>query len=322
MSSRYLVDPELLALLDVLPPFHGINSETLADLRAQIEAAVELQLATTDMSGVETFSRTIAPENGPPVRLSIYRPRDTSAPLPALLHVHGGGMVMGRPEMRHAGLVWICRSLSCVVASVDYRLAPEAPFPAGIEDCYAALTWVHENAAELGVDAARIAIAGESAGGGIAACLSLLARDRNGPPVLMQMLTYPMLDDRTGTVAEHRPLAGEFVWGRSANRFGWRSLLQAEPGHPEVSPYAAAARAGDLSRLPPTFIAVGALDLFLEENLDYARRLIRAGVPTELHVYPGAFHAFDAAVDARVTNSFRRDWLSALARAFAVSIAA
>ena len=287
MSSRHLVDPELLALLEALPPFHEIGHENLAELRAQIEAITELQLTGTDASGVESFSRTVDPETGSPVRLAIYRPLETTASAPALLHIHGGGMVMGRPEMRHAALVSICRALGCIVASVDYRLAPEAPFPAALDDCYAALHWLHANASELGMDATRIAVAGESAGGGLAACLSLLARDREGPPLIMQMLTYPMLDDRTAAVAEALPLAGEFVWGTSANAFGWRSLLQAEPGHPEVSPYAAAARAGDLAGLAPTFIGIGALDLFLEENMDYARRLIRAGVPTEFHVYPG-----------------------------------
>lgn len=319
MSSLHLVDPELLPLLEALPPFQRIGQENLAEMRAQLEAAAELQLATTDTTGVETFSRTVAPENGPPVRLAMYRPLETAGRVPGLLHIHGGGMVMGRPEIRHAALVSLCRSLRCLIASVDYRLAPEAPFPAAIEDSYAALVWLHGHAAQMGIDAARIALAGESAGGGIAACLSLLARDRHGPPLVMQMLTYPMLDDRTVSPPEERPFAGEFVWGMSANDFGWRSLLQAERGHMDVSPYAAAARAGDLAGLPPTFIGVGALDLFLDEDLEYARRLIRAGVPTELHVYPGAFHAFDGAVKSSVAGRFRRDWFGALGRAFGVS---
>jgi acetyl esterase/lipase len=225
-------------------------------------------------------------------------------------------MVMGRPEMRHAGLVAIAREAPCLVASIDYRLAPEAPFPASLEDCYAGLAWLHAQASRIGIDPARIAVGGESAGGGIAAGLALLARDRAEFPIIAQMLTYPMLDDRTA-VAEDFPMHfGEFVWSRDANRFGWRSLLACEPGSHTVAPYAAPARSQSLEGLPPTFIAVGALDLFLEEDLEYARRLARCGVPTELHVYQGAFHGFDAVPGAEIGRVFRNDWLRALRRAF------
>jgi acetyl esterase/lipase len=222
---------------------------------------------------------------------------------------------MGRPEMRHASLVDIARDLGCLIASVDYRLAPETPYPGALEDGHAALLWLHGESAELGVDPARIAIGGESAGGGVAAAVALAARDRGQVPLIAQMLTYPMLDDRTAT-RPAPPFAGDFVWSVEANHFGWSSLLGAAPGLDSAPPHAAPARCEDLAGLPPTFIGVGALDLFLDEDLDYARRLARAGVPVETHVYPGAFHAFDAVQGAAVSQAFRADWRRALRRAF------
>jgi acetyl esterase/lipase len=172
------------------------------------------------------------------------------------------------------------------------------------------------NARDLGVDSNRLAIGGDSAGGGLAAGLALLTRDRGEVPLVLQLLIYPMLDDRTVTVADPHPYTGEYIWTADANRFGWTALLGQEPGGPDISPYAAAARAEKLEGLPPTYISVGTLDLFLEEDMEYARRLIRAGVPTELHVYPGAFHGFPMAADAQVTRAHTRDYLNALTRAF------
>ena len=199
--------------------------------------------------------------------------------------------------------------------SVDYRLAPETRFPGAVEDCYAALSWLVAKAAEVGVDPARIGVMGESAGGGLAAALTLLVRDRGEHRLAFQHLIYPMIDDRTCVTATPNPYAGEFIWTNQANRFGWSSLLGAEPGGEGVSPYAAAARAESVTGLPPAYIATGALDLFLDEDLTYAQRLIRGGVPVELHVYPGAYHGFHWAVDAEVTKAARRDSLAALAKA-------
>src|SRR5262249_10178152 len=161
-----------------------------------------------------------------------------------------------------------------------YRLAPETAFPGAVEDCYAALRWLHAQAAALGVDESRIAIGGESAGGGVTAGLALLARDRGEVPRGFPLPLYPMLDRRTGTTAEPSPMVGEFGWNRGSNHFGWAALLGGDPGGAGTSPYAAAARAAELAGLPPAYIAVGTLDLFLEENIEYARRLMRAGVPT------------------------------------------
>jgi acetyl esterase/lipase len=175
---------------------------------------------------------------------------------------------------------------------------------------------LYTNASDLGVDATRIAIGGDSAGGGLTAGLALLTHDRGEVPLVFQLLIYPMLDDRTVTATDPHPYTGEYVWTAESNHFGWTALLGKEPGGPDVSPYAAAARAEYLEGLPPAFIGVGTLDLFLEENMEYARRLMRVGVPTELHVYPGAFHAFPMAADANVAQVFKRDYLNALARAF------
>jgi triacylglycerol lipase len=202
-----------------------------------------------------------------------------------------------------------------VVASVDYRLAPEAKYPAAVEDCYAALRWLHANASALGVDASRIAIKGESAGGGLAAALALLARDRGDAPIAFQVLVYPMLDDRP--TAPPNPHTGEFIWTAASNSFGWSSLLVDSAGGADTPAYAAAARASTLAGLPPAFVAVGALDLFLEQDIAYASALLRAGVPTALHVYPGAYHGFDIVGDAQTTKQFWRDSLEALADAFA-----
>jgi triacylglycerol lipase len=237
--------------------------------------------------------------------------------LPGVLHIHGGGYVMGRAAMMEAAHRPLVADLRCCVVSVEYRLAPETPYPGSVEDCYAALRYVCGNGRDLGIDASRLGVMGESAGGGLAAALALLVRDRREFKFAFQHLIYPMLDDRTCVTEDPHPHVGEFIWTPHNNRFGWASLLGKAPGSSDVSIYAAAARAQDLSDLPRTFIATGALDLFLEENIDYARRLMRAGVPVELHVYPGAFHGFNLAINADVTKRAARDSKAALARALA-----
>ena len=199
-----------------------------------------------------------------------------------------------------------------MIVSVDYRLAPETRFPGALEDCYAALTWSFAQAATLGIDAARLGVMGESAGGGLAASLALLARDRREHALAFQHLIYPMLDDRTCIRTDPHPYAGEILWTPHNNAFGWSSLLGVAPGSDNVSPYAAPARAQNLAGLPRTFISTGALDLFLEEDLDYARRLTRHGVPVELHVYPGAYHGFDLVPGTHIGQIASRDSLAAL----------
>jgi len=256
------------------------------------------------------------PEGAPDVRVLVYLPTAVEGPLSTLLWIHGGGYIMGSANASDLTVRSLVSAIGCAAVSVDYRLAPETPHPGPVEDCYAALQWLSTHADELGIDEKRIAVGGSSAGGGLAAALALLTRDRGEFSLIFQLLDAPMLDDRTCTLAKPHPYTGEFIWTAEANCFGWTSLLGQKPGGPDVSPYAAAARAEHLEGLPATFINVGSIDLFLEEDLEYARRLMRAGVPTELHVYPGAYHGFRMVADAQVTQVAQRDQLAALKRAF------
>ncbi|MBJ6120855.1 alpha/beta hydrolase [Sphingomonas mollis] len=308
MTSLPIVDPELRPLLDAWPTV-TLTPDGLTVLRAR-----ELPLPPVPDCGVDYDRRAVpGPAVAPDIMLHIYRPRDATGPLGCIYHIHGGGYVAGAAkdlEFRHRPLA---AELGCVIVSVDYRLAPETVFPGAIEDCYAGLAWTHANAPDLGIDPARIGVMGESAGGGLAAALALMARDRGGPAIAFQHLTYPMIDDRTCVKPPHAH-AGEFIWTSHNNRFGWAALLGQEPGGDGISPYAAAARAEDLAGLPPTFLMSGALDLFVDEDIEYARRLIAAGIATELHVHPGAFHGFDLMAGPGVANRAHAMRLDALRR--------
>jgi triacylglycerol lipase len=309
MDTKRLVDPELLPLLEVFPTLR-FSAQTLEEIRGRT-----FPMPPADTSAT-TLERLSVPglAGAPPVELHVYRPKSASGRLACVFHIHGGGYVIGAAKTQEPAHRALSAALGCAIVSVDYRLAPETPFPGAIEDCYAGLSWTFREAETLGLDTDRIGVMGESAGGGLAAALALMARDRDEYRLAFQHLIYPMLDDRTCVAADPHPHVGEFIWTAHNNRFGWSSLLGREPGGEGVSPYAAAARADDLTDLPPTFISTGALDLFLEEDLEYARRLARAGVPVELHVYPGAFHAFDLAPGAAVAEQARRDSREALAR--------
>jgi triacylglycerol lipase len=308
MDSQHLVDPELRPFLDMFPSMM-LTRDNLDEVRNRV-----LPLPPIEESGVDLkLVKAPGPAGAPDILLHLYRPREAARPLPCIYHIHGGGYVAGAAKDLEPVYRPLAALLGCAIVSVDYRLAPETPFPGPVEDCYAGLGWTFANAEALGIDTARTGVMGESAGGGLAAALALLARDRGDYRLAFQHLIYPMIDDRTCTRDPH-PYAGEFLWHAHNNRFGWTSLLGHAPGGEGVSPYAAAARATDLTGLPPTFISTGALDLFVEEDVDYARRLLRAGVPTELHVYPGAFHAFDMMEGAVVADQSRRDSRAALAR--------
>ncbi len=238
---------------------------------------------------------------------------------PLLLHMHGGGFMMTDPGWMPL-LQGIATDCHCVVVSVDYRLAPETRYPGALEDNYAALKWVHAHAAELGIDRSRIAVGGESAGGGHAASLAIHARDLNKEdvPICFQLLIYPELDDRTGSSHPAPPAIGHFMWTASANRLAWSSLLGVPAGSSKVPVAAVPARVASVAGLPPAWIGVGAIDLFVEEDMEYARRLVHAGVATELLVVRGAFHGFDLLVpDAEVSKQFSASWKSALRKAFA-----
>lgn len=311
-SSRHLVDPALAPMLDALPPIN-LSAETLAAFRARPFPAAEL---SAEARSVERINRRIAgPAGAPEVAIALFRPPALERPGPAILHIHGGGYVTGSVDSVDVRQRELCAALNRPIVSVDYRLAPETPFPGPLEDCYAALAWMCGHGGEHGISADGIVLKGESAGGGLAAALALLARDRGEFAPIHQHLTYPMLDDRTGSTRTPAPFAGEFVWTAADNRFGWSALLGREPGSADVSPYAAPARATDLSGLAPAFISCGALDLFAAECLDYAGRLTAAGVPTELHLFPGGFHGFDLAPMAEIAAAARDASLAALRRA-------
>lgn len=310
-SSLHLVDPDFLPLIDFFPAA-GFNAETLGPIREMV-AALPRPPAPDD--GVAVSERTVpGPAEAPDVRVVIYTPTRSKGPYPVVVHLHGGGYVIGSPELADTNNRLFASSVGCMIVSVDYRLAPEAVFPAAVEDSYAALKWVHAHVASIGGDPGRLAVMGESAGGGLAAGLALLTRDRGEVPLIGQILIYPMIDDRNTDPATAHPYAGEYVWTMASNQFGWTSLLGKKPGGADTSPYAAAARAADLAGLPPTFVSLGDLDLFLEEDLDYVRRLTRAGVPVELHMYAGAIHGYTLLAEAPTAKQAVRDQIAAMRR--------
>lgn len=310
MTTRHLVDPEVLPLIDLMP-FTGFTRETLPQARI---ASAE-RFAFLGDPPLAPQVKTI-PGPGGALEIYWYDPAPGAKDRPALLHVHGGGMIIGSAKSMQHGPSGTAAALGIPVASVEYRLTPEHPFPAPQEDCLAALHWLAANAAELGVDPARIGIIGESAGGGLAAATALMARDTGGPALAAQILTYPMLDHRTGgpDCPWRNPTTGEFIWTRESNVFGWEALRGDYGADDERKGWFSPTLAEDLSGLPPTWIGTGALDLFLDEDLDYARRLVAAGVPVELHCYPGAIHAFNAVAESQIAKAFARDQLTAIVR--------
>ncbi|WP_327071442.1 alpha/beta hydrolase [Kitasatospora sp. NBC_01250] len=254
--------------------------------------------------------------DGPEVRLVSARPAGATGPLPLVYYLHGGGMIMGNAWAVLPGVLreW-AQPLGLAVISVEYRLAPQTRYPGPVEDCYAGLRWAAEHAAELGIDAERIIIAGKSAGGGLAAALALLTRDRGGPVPIGQLLLSPMLDDRGATFSSHQ-MAGRDLWDRTSNATAWQALLGDRYGAADLPPYAAPARATDLSALPPAYLEVGSAETFRDEVVAYANTLWQCGGEAELHVWSGAFHGFDAlapqAALTRDAREARSRWLRRL----------
>jgi acetyl esterase/lipase len=317
MNFMDQLDPELRVVLEAMPTEGAVNLNDIPAARAKMRKLfTTMQAKLPTVEGVTSQDHSVpGPQGDPAVRVRSYQPTDRPSILPALLWIHGGGYVLGDIEQDDRLMKQLVKRVGCVAVSVDYRLAPEHPFPAPVEDCYAGLKWLFAHAGELGVDPSRIAIGGPSGGGGLTAGLALLARDRGEVQVAFQLLIYPMIDDRNVTPASYA-ITDPRVWHRESNRLGWKAYLGRDGGGDDVSPYAAAARATDLTNLPPAYIPVGALDLFIDENIEYAQRLIQAGVPTELHVYPGAFHGFDLlAPAAAVSKQFKTELNHALKRA-------
>jgi acetyl esterase/lipase len=296
-STHPPFDPELSAALTALPA-ELRQPLRLEDIPARRERLTLLLPADDDAlrrdGAVELEERQIpGPRGAPDLSVLILRPaRGPGRALPGVYHTHGGGMIMGSNRTGADEMALWVDEVGVVAVSVEYRLAPEHPHPAPVDDCYAGLVWTAEHAAELGIDPSRLVIAGASAGGGLAAGTALMARDRGGPVLSHQILMCPMLDDR-GITASSQELDGEGIWDRVDNLIGWTALLGDARGGPDVSPYAAPARAEDLTGLPATFIDVGSVETFRDEAIDYAARLSRAGVPAEFHLWPGGFHGFD-----------------------------
>jgi acetyl esterase len=311
MTTRAHVDPELLPLLETLPSLE-MSDEALSAVRLAFDN-MHMELPDPDPAGV--WHSAPGRDGQPDVPLLVYTPAGQRL-RPAILHIHGGGMVIGSAAMSKVNASAMAVAQDAVVVSVDYRLSPEVPFPGPQEDCYAALSWLIANAATLGIDPARIVVTGESAGGGLAAALAHMVRDRGEYRIAGQLLIYPMLDHRTGGAddAYCNPTTGEFVWTREANRYGWAALQGDYALDDARLGWFSPARADSLTGLAPAFISVGGLDLFLDEDFDYARRLSAAGVPVELHSYPGAMHAFNMVETAAVAQQFSRDMMAGMAR--------
>lgn len=317
MNTLAMVDPAARPLALAFAGFDP-SRQPIEEYRTQLANSFP---ADTSSSGGSFLERMIPGGHGSnPVRLLLHRPRQAAGEhVPAIVFLHASGFISGTPDMFSAANDALAQQHNALVVAVQYRLAPESPFPAALQDAYAALGWLFEHAEELGVDPARIIVMGESAGGGLAAMLALLARDRGEYALAGQVLIYPMLDPRTGShdAPVHNPTTGEFVWTSVHNKFAWSALRGESAIDEEWLPYLAPALAPDLAALPSTFVAVGALDLFLEEDIAYALRLSRSGVRVEAHIYPGAIHGFNF-VPGDMTSQYQADLAAALTRMLAV----
>ncbi|MBN9178676.1 MAG: alpha/beta hydrolase [Microbacterium sp.] len=306
-------DPEIQAVLDALPAQPPMTRDTLPR-----EGTDRMFPGNDDVIAgreIDWEERVIpGPDGAPDIEVTIFRPRGRDGEaLPALYNIHGGGMIVGHRSWESGRVVDLVDELGVVGVTVEYRLAPEDPYPAGVEDCYAGFVWLAENAAELGVDPDRIVVMGGSAGGGFSAAVALLARDRQGPTMAGQLLLCPMIDNTNSSVASLQ-YDGIGTWLRELNLLAWDCVLGEELASSDAAPaYAAPSRAADLSNLPPAFIEVGAAELFRDEDVAYASRIWATGGQAELHVWAGGCHGFDMYMpDTEITRAAlasRTSWL-------------
>jgi len=314
MTTKHLVDAELHQFIEEFPKF-DFTDETMPTLREMMADSLGA-LIEPPTSVLREVIMVPGVDGSTDVRCYLYKPAKSEASAPAYLHLHGGGMILGSPDQTDERCIKICGNMGITVLSVDYRLAPEDPYPAAVYDCYAGLAYLHNSAEALGVDRSRIAIGGESAGGGLAASLAIFARDKGDYPICFQHLVFPMIDDRTGQVdVEADPNLGEFIWTPVNNQYGWKSYLGAAAADEAHIP----SRTKDLTGLPPAWIGVGDLDLFFSENKKYAEDLSEAGVPVSFEVYPGAPHGFYLVPETNLARKFEADFMNALSQGLGIS---
>jgi acetyl esterase/lipase len=311
----YDVDPELRPYLELLPARPPADAPVdMATVRAYATRMTADQNAAADVSALVVDDRVVpGPTEGADVPVRVYTPDPHDATTGGILYIHGGGFTVGSVEMEHFNAVRLANDLGVVVVSVEYRLAPENPYPAALHDCYAALEWIHREALVLGVDVERVAIVGSSAGGGLAAGLALLARDRQGPPICFQFLGIPELDDRLDTPSMQR-FVDTPMWSRPSAQQSWRAYLGDLHGG-DVPAYAAPARASDLAGLPPAYVSAMEFDPLRDEDILYALRLLQAGVCVELHTFPGTWHGSTAITGAAVSQRQMHEMTVVLRRA-------
>lgn len=316
----YAYDPELQPILEFLPAL-GIEDPVAA--RAGFAALIAMLNAELDENGVVIINRAIpGPGDAGEIPLRIYSPQGVAAPVAGLLYLHGGGFVIGNLDSEHGSCLALCRNLGIVVVSVDYRLAPETPYPGGLEDCYASLLWVQQNSVALKLDPARLGVFGQSAGAGLAAATALLARERKGPKLCFQYLGIPELDDRLDTHSM-RQFTDTPMWNRPNAELSWNYYLGdgLRRGADDVPCFAAPARAEDLSGLPPAYVSTMEFDPLRDEGVLYALKLMQAGVATELHCYPGTFHGSSLVASAGISRRETAEMFTVLRRGLGIPAA-